>query len=281
MHALHFTFGLGAFLGSFLSRPFVFNEKDASYDQTNVFLSQGKWTIRTLYPLVGLYGLLSATGFIFYFITNHNHDYDPLMKEDKDPIAGNNSKVPTKKNISIVTLMSVIFFLYVGIEVTFGTFIALSSVKSSLAVSRAEGSDVTAVFWGTFAATRGLAILLAIVAQPGLIMWGSYSVCIIGAAVLSTMAHYSSTALYIGTSLMGVGMASIFATGFLWTERRISISSKVSAAFIISSSLGAKVFPVMIGQFIEEFPMMLHYLSVAIVSGCALIFAVANIVGRK
>ena len=144
-----------------------------------------------------------------------------------------------------------------------------------------SGSDVTAVFWGTFAATRGLAILLAIVAQPGLIMWGSYSVCIIGAAVLSTMADYSSTALYIGTSLMGVGMASIFATGFLWTERRISISSKVSAAFIISSSLGAKVFPVMIGQFIEEFPMLLHYLSVAIVSGCALIFAVANIVGRK
>ena len=227
MHALHFTFGLGAFLGSSLSRPFVFNEEDANYDQTNVFLSQGKWTIRTLYPLVGLYGLLSATGFIFYFITNNNHDYDPLMKEDKDPIGENNSKVPSKKNIFIVTLMSVIFFLYVGIEVTFGTFIALSSVKSSLAVSRAEGSDVTAVFWGTFAASIGLAILLAIVAQPGLIMWGSYSVCIIGAAVLSTMADYSSTALYIGTSLMGVGMASIFATGFLWTEQIMTVTSKV------------------------------------------------------
>ena len=30
------------------------------------------------------------------------------------------------------------------------------------------------------------------------------------------------------TGLMGVGVASIFATGFLWTEQRITITSKVS-----------------------------------------------------
>ena len=33
--------------------------------------------------------------------------------------------------------------------------------------------------------------------------------------------------LYAGTAMMGVGMASIFATGFLWVEQRITITSKV------------------------------------------------------
>ena len=89
------------------------------------------------------------------------------------------------------------------------------------------GSDVAAVFWGTFAASRGLAILLAIVAKPGFVMWSSYSLCLVGSVLLGIFANESNTILYIGTALMGIGMASIFATGFLWLEQRIAISSKV------------------------------------------------------
>ena len=80
-----------------------------------------------------------------------------------------------------------------------------------------SGSDVAAVFWGTFAATRGLHV----------VMWSSYSLCLAGSVLLGIFANESNTVLYIGTSLMGIGMASIFATGFLWLEQRIAISSKV------------------------------------------------------
>ena len=34
-----------------------------------------------------------------------------------------------------------------------------------------------------------------------------------------------SEALFVGTALLGIGMASIFATGFLWVERRLKASS--------------------------------------------------------
>ena len=70
--------------------------------------------------------------------------------------------------------------------------------------------------------------MLAIVAKPALVMWGSYAVCILGAILLSIFANSSSAVLYFGTALMGIGMASIFATGFLWMEQRIAITSKVS-----------------------------------------------------
>ena len=113
---------------------------------------------------------------------------------------------------------------------------------------------MTAVFWGTFAATRGLAIILAIIAAPGLVMWGSYGLCLLGSVLLSVFANqnwqvtletseqYTCSmfyvlcsiteindyqVLYAGTAMMGVGMASIFATGFLWVEQRITITSKV------------------------------------------------------
>ena len=50
---------------------------------------------------------------------------------------------------------------------------------------------------------------------------------IAGAVLLSALAASSPLALYLGTALLGLGMASIFATGFLWVEQRITITSKV------------------------------------------------------
>ena len=87
---------------------------------------------------------------------------------------------------------------------------------------------MTAIFWGTFAATRGVAILLAIVAKPNLVIWSSYSSCLVGTLLLTFLANTSSTCLYLGTALMGLGIASIYATGFLWMEQRIKITSQVS-----------------------------------------------------
>ena len=48
-----------------------------------------------------------------------------------------------------------------------------------------------------------------------------------GSVLLSALAASSPVALYSGTALLGLGMASIFATGFLWVEQRITITSKV------------------------------------------------------
>ena len=59
-----------------------------------------------------------------------------------------------------------------------------------------------------------------------------------------------------------------------------TVCSQISAVFIISSSLGAKVFPVLVGQLVEAAPMTLHYLTLGIVTGCAGLFAAANIIAR-
>ena len=60
---------------------------------------------------------------------------------------------------------------------------------------------------------------------------------IAGAVLLSALAASSPVALYLGTALLGLGMASIFATGFLWVEQRITITSKVSIHSHCSSGL--------------------------------------------
>ena len=317
MHAMHFCFGLGAFLAPLIAGPFLVNQEGAealshssahlpapglnltvrentslASPEDSEYLSSvssvsSVWTISTLYPLLSSYGVLSSLPCLYYFAqdTQSHHVTGQIQTQDKanqpTNTTTNTTRLTTKMKLVIVGLLGVFFFLYVGMEVAFGTFISVFAVQSGLGFSRDQASDVSAVFWGTFAAMRGLAVLLAIIARPVLVMWSSFILCLLGSTLLSVWAGQSSLVLYIGTAVLGVGMASIFATGFLWAEQKITVSSKVSAVLIISSSLGAKLFPVMVGNLVERWPMVLHYLCLAIVCGCVLIFSLASIITSR
>ena len=75
---------------------------------------------------------------------------------------------------------------------------------------------------------RILTFLRSQFAKPGLVMWTSVCLCLLASLLLSALGSSSPALLFTGTGLMGVGSASIFATGFLWTEQRITVTSKVS-----------------------------------------------------
>ena len=289
MHALHFTFGIGAFLAPLISGPFLSKEpaitnysdrNETTYLQKE--LESSSWTIKTLYPIVGSYAIFTSFGFLFYFITdswetleNSTEPEKLKKKEIKEKDSSSRLKMIT------VGLVAVFFFLYTGMELAFATFISVFSVKSSLQFTRLQGSNLTAVFWGIFATTRGCAIFVAIIAEPGVIMWSSLVSCMVGSLLLIVWAQSSSVILYTGTALMGVGMASIFATGFLWVEQRMTVTNKVSSVFILASSAGTNIFPVFVGQLVENWPMAFIYLTVGIVGACVLMFIVITLVAEK
>ena len=81
--------------------------------------------------------------------------------------------------------------------------------------------------------------------------------------------------------IIGFGMASIYATGLLWLEQYVTITSKIGATFTIASSLGPDVFPVILGQFIVTTPMVLMYTTLTLVSVCIGLFFVAFLIGRS
>ena len=218
---------------------------------------------------------------VYYFLQDRRSSPATLQATNTNNQTENQPSstiISPKLRLVIVGLLGIFFFLYVGMEVAFGTFISVFAVQSGLGFSRAQGSDVIAVFWGTFAAMRGLAVVLAIIARPVLVMWSSFLLCLLGSTILSVWAAQSSLVLYIGTTVLGLGMASIFATGFLWAEQTITVTSKVSATLIISSSLVAKLFPVMVGNLVERWPMMLHYLCLIITSCCVIIFSLVTFI---
>ena len=234
MHSLQFSWGLGALLAPVIARPFLMNKEEAvvqtiGINGTNLFtediIEEAFWTIKVLYPIIAIFGIIVALGPLYFALKDFGGDIS--TNETMNNSETETENLSKKKQIILTGLMSILYLIYDGFEITFGTFISVFSVKSDLKFSRAEGSDITAIFYGTFAVTRGLAIALSVVATPTMVMWTSYGLCMLGSVLLTIFANSSPAILYSVTAVMGVGMASIFGTGFLWMEQIMKINSKV------------------------------------------------------
>ena len=154
MHALHFTFGLGAFLAPVIARPFLYNAENseidgdsltAGYNQTSEiekFYQQEIWPVKALYPLIGCYSIFASVGLFFYFFQDIRKDpsSENSAEDDSNKTELVDSKrITSKFKISVVGILSLMFFFYVGMEVAFGTYVSVFAVKSDLKFTRPQG----------------------------------------------------------------------------------------------------------------------------------------------
>lgn len=86
-------------------------------------------------------------------------------------------------------------------EVTYGLFIASFSVKSKLQLTKSEGAFITAIFWGSFAAMRFVAIFAAIKLKPHFILVTSFAICLIGSIPLAVWAETDEDLLKVSLIL--------------------------------------------------------------------------------
>ena len=75
------------------------------------------------------------------------------------------------------------------------------------------GAEITAIFWGCFAAMRFASIFAAIYVKPIYIMVVSCCISCLGGLILVIYGSQSVLMLQICSALLGFGMASIYATG--------------------------------------------------------------------
>ena len=104
------------------------------------------WTIRALYPLIGGYALLSSFSLLILFIKDVRKARTNSRIPDKDDSPNpmrDETKMSEKMKVLLVSLMAAMFFIYVGMEVAFGTFISIFAVKSSLQFTRPEGQRLS------------------------------------------------------------------------------------------------------------------------------------------
>ncbi len=219
MNALHFCFGLGAFIA-----PIVV-----------AFAIQASGDITLAYWLLALL-ILPALAWI-------------VRLPSPRPQVATVARRTGHANRVLLALLVFSFFVYVGAELSFGGWIYTYAVARGLGTAT-SAAYLTSAFWGALMAGRLVSIPLAVRFSPHTILPADLLGCLAAMGVILLWPD-STVALWIGTCGAGFAMASIFPTMIALAERHMTITGQITSLFLAGSSLGSMTLPWLIGQLFE------------------------------
>jgi FHS family Na+ dependent glucose MFS transporter 1 len=217
MNAMHSFFGIGALLAPIVVAQTALFSYPASHSYfvlAVLLLPVAAFTLR-------LPGPVAAT-----------------LEKHQAPAATTNSR--------LVFLIAAFLFLYVGAEVAFAGWIFTYTIELKLS-SATTAAYLTSLFWGSLTLGRMLAIPLAARCKTQSILMGSLAGCLLSLAVILARPG-SFAAVVIGTTGLGLSMASIFPTTLSFAGKRMNLSGRVTGWFVFGGSAGSMLVPLGIGQ---------------------------------
>lgn len=220
LNALHFFYGVGALLSPILIARSVLASGGISW---------ALWAL-ALYPLplaVWLFTLPGPTA------------PKAIQGEEEAPV-----------NWTLVLLIALVFFFYVGAEASFGGWIYTYSLALELTDICGAGY-LTALFWGALTVGRLLGVPLATRFQPSAILWADLIGCLASLVVILLFPG-STMAVWIGALGLGLFMASIFPTLLALAGRSMTLTGNVMRWFFVATGAGGMVLPWLIGILAEQ-----------------------------
>ncbi|KAM4043305.1 sodium-dependent glucose transporter 1 isoform 2-T2 [Anomaloglossus baeobatrachus] len=257
VQALHFSFALGALLAPILAKiiPEILPLDQLRHkqflplkgiNQTSQELS-GFFDIKKSmlsYIVIATYILLvSLFLFILYSKTQSNQSAIKTTEE----------KVRTAKYHNVLIFLLVLFFFsYVGAEVAYGSYIFTYAI-TTVGMDHDKAAGLNSIFWGVFAAVRGLAICFATCLYPGTMLLLSVIGCAVSSLFL-LLFHTHHIVLWVGSALYGASMATTFPSGFSWAQQYTTIGGKSASLFVVGAALGEMAIPASVGYLQGLFP---------------------------
>jgi FHS family Na+ dependent glucose MFS transporter 1 len=211
MNALHFMFGIGSLLAPIITANFMTYEN----------------SLQLTYWVMALLFLPSIIGFTL--LPSPDRIESPKIRE-----GGQQQKL-------VIMFFALLFFTYVGTEITFGNWIFTYASESKL-VTDIQAAYLNSVFWGSFTIGRLIGIFISkkIRPRPMLLINFTGSVLSLG---LMMIFQNSPAILWITSALLGLFMATTYPTLMVYAQSLFTITGSITSWFMIGSGMGVLIIP--------------------------------------
>lgn len=288
LQALHFSYGLGAFISPMVAEPFLLNvdctpyidgysiHKTANLSSTNpedvtvppspsrLATVQHESRLKDAFYIIGTIQLpvtllvaivvikksqqmsgnfLQRTS---AFIREKPASDDQLPPQDGSWLS-RCFTYASRRTILITLLASATMFIFDGLQSSYGGYVYSYSLKSVPNLKHSEGAVLNACFWGTFAAGRLFAIVLASKFTAGfMLLWDILGACF--SMTLTVILRTNHIGIYVGTCFLGLFLSSASPTVLSLTEQFIDINPSITSTIVVFSGIGETLCPVIVGN---------------------------------
>jgi FHS family Na+ dependent glucose MFS transporter 1 len=215
MNALHFFYGLGAFMAPLVVAQAVLRTGD----------------YRWAYWLIALLALPAVLGASL------------IPSPVRQTAADDGAARPFSGRL--VALFALFLFLVVAAESSFADWISPYSLARGL--SEVGSAYVASIFWGALMIARLLFIPVAARVRPSVVLLSNIVGCSVGLALI-LLAQGSLLALGAGAVIFGLSVAVMIPSAMTLAGARMVVTGRVTGWFLVGASLGGMTMPRLIGQ---------------------------------
>ncbi|GIY85277.1 sodium-dependent glucose transporter 1 [Caerostris darwini] len=292
--ALHFTFGLGALIAPLIAAPFLgdyesetleFDLKNSSTIFNNTTIQNRNSSLDTISEIPHVTYAFTIIGGFALFVTVLFLIVCIIAPIDNQGQTTDETQIRKRKLgfiLLIVLLNVVLVFVETGTEVGYAQMLATYVVKGPLKLTSTTGSYMTSVFWGAFSVARFVSVFVAIKFSCLQMIIFDVIISLIGALILLFFGASEVWAVWLGTILLGVGIASFFPSAIGWVERYITVTNKIASSFAIGAAFGGMVIPYIISHYIDTIPkVILYVVTMSCVMSTVIVFIMWLILRKK
>lgn len=207
---------------------------------------------------------LASTAAVFFFVLYRKSLRKKPQKLKRRPVTQETQQkvLPLKSKVIAIANMMCIMACYSAIEDTFAGFLATFCVKQ-MDWTKSAGSFATSMYWAAFGGGRFCGIFLVKFLTPVrmICMYTGLLIVAFTGLFLTSNEGYDA-GVWVCATLAGFALSIIFPTMFIWTEEELlTITGKVASLFLIASSSGTMVNPIVLGTLMDRLtPMWFCYL---------------------
>lgn len=248
MNTLHLAFGIGAVMSPLIIDRFAVVADDA----TAAF-----W----------LFAVLMMPVALWIYRT-------PSPRQPADAMQGDGSPV-VRRYRWFLGVTAIFFFMHVGAELSFAGWIF--SYAEELGKPETTARILNSLFWGGLVLGRLAAIPMSRRLTPARMLQIDLAGAIASIGVMALLPAWSMS-IWVGTIGFGASVASMFASSINFAEQRMTITSHVTALFLVGGSAGSMSLPWIVGQYFDSRgPESMVY----VVAGASLAAAVLFVIMRS
>jgi fucose permease len=262
MQWLHASYGIGVTIGPVIMTTAL-----------TVFHS---W--RMGYRVVGGFQFFMALAFVLTLALWNAHENTPAEGEREKRLTEYKTPIALTMRQPRVWLSVLLFFLYVGGEVSLGTWV-FSLLTESRGISTQAAGLWAGSFWATFTIGRILAGLYAQRLGIHALVQGGLALALLGALLLWW--HPFELANLLAVGLIGVAVAPIFPAMMSGTSQRVGahFAANTIGMQMAATGLGGATIPSLIGVLARQFS--LEVIPVCLVVVFALLLVVYRLASVK
>ncbi|XP_053208240.1 major facilitator superfamily domain-containing protein 4A-like isoform X2 [Panonychus citri] len=231
LQILHMSVGIGALTAPVISRLFLLPNEDSVESETNTdfkfnrrYSSEDVIVKYAFLSIASIPMLTSIPLMIIYIFKDRKtlNSPDQSNQQPKDQIE---ARSPSKLKTYVAVLMVAgINHAVISLEGIIGSLVTPFSVRSDLHMDKKLSVLVATVFWSCFSFTRLIYIPLTFIIGEAKLQIIALIISLCGIFVTVPWALYDETCMWIGFTLIGVGISPIFASSYVYCKNALRAS---------------------------------------------------------